>query len=220
MMPIASAPAKERTESHNVATRPCPNKGRYSTIVRKLKLASISGSISQASGAMADRHGRKRANRVTARDPTLLVVFLPGVGVDPIVEVLLQTAVEGGLIKEEVHPDQQVLRVVARGEGERFLRQHFRHDRERPGWVSGRLPLDRRDVVDAAISLAVVDGVEQERAAALVALDVGIGEGSLGVLLTGRAQQHGDLRASCLAGLGRAELAARLGEDDAAGGHE
>jgi hypothetical protein len=137
---------------------------------------------------MADRHRRKRANfkveRVTVRDPTLLVVFPPGVGVDPIVEVLLQTAVEGGLIKEEVHPDQQVLRVVARGEGERFLRQHFRHDRERPGWVSGRLPLDRRDVVDAAISLAVVDGVEQERAAALVALDVGIGEGSLGVLLS------------------------------------
>lgn len=134
---------------------------------------------------MADRHGRNRVNlkveRVTARDTTLLVVFLPGVGVDPIVEVLLQTAVEGGLIKEEVHPDQQVLRVVARGEGERFLRQHFRHDRERPGWVSGRLALDRRDVVDAAISLAVVDGVEQERAAALVALDVGIGEGSLGV---------------------------------------
>jgi hypothetical protein len=68
---------------------------------------------------MADRHRRKRVNlkveRVTARDPTLLVVFLPGVGVDPIVEVLLQTAVEGGLIKEEVHPSGTERAGVARG---------------------------------------------------------------------------------------------------------
>src|SRR5438445_9400008 len=148
-MPTISAPTKDSADNHTVVMRPCPNSGRYSTMVRKLKFSSIVGEIPRPGERQTKRIPSGFAALKTRAKPLgfyrCLVILLPGVGIDPVVEVFLQAAVDGDLVEEQVHPDQQIRLVIAGGEGKRLLRQKIRHDGEAAGGIGRRLALDRRD---------------------------------------------------------------------------
>src|SRR5690606_31639983 len=92
--------------------------------------------------------GRFRTDHKIVAEPPMrefpcpgLVVFLPVFGIDPVVEVLLKASVDADLIEEQVHPDQQIRLVIARGKGERLLRKQIRHNGESAGRIGRGLPL-------------------------------------------------------------------------------